>query len=62
MERARYDLIVIGSGPAGEKGAAKAAYFGKNVALVEEAPCYGGIVANTAIPGKAMRKTRSTAS
>ena len=33
-----YDLIVIGSGPAGEKGAAQAAYFGKRVCLVERAP------------------------
>jgi NAD(P) transhydrogenase len=57
VESATYDVIVIGSGPAGEKGAAKAAYFGKKVALVEEAPSYGGIVANTAIPGKAMRET-----
>ena len=31
----RYDLIVIGGGLAGEKGAAQAAYFGKRVALVE---------------------------
>ncbi len=30
-----FDLVVIGSGPAGEKAAAKAAYFGKRVALVE---------------------------
>ena len=29
-----YDLVVIGSGPAGEKGAAQAAYYGKKVALV----------------------------
>src|SRR5258705_246112 len=29
-----YDLIVIGSGPAGEKGAAQAAYFGKRVVLI----------------------------
>jgi len=29
-----FDLIVIGSGPAGEKGAAQAAYFGKRVALL----------------------------
>src|SRR5262245_6573745 len=57
VERAKYDLIVIGSGPAGEKGAAKAAYFGKKVALVERAPGYGGAVANTGIPGKAMRET-----
>src|SRR5262245_23210121 len=57
VKRATYDLIVIGSGPAGEKGAAKAAYFGKNVALVEEAARYGGILTNAAIPGKAMRET-----
>jgi NAD(P) transhydrogenase len=57
VERATYDLIVIGSGPAGEKGAAKAAYFDKKVALVEEAPSYGGAVANTGVPGKAMRET-----
>ena len=52
-----YDLIVIGSGPAGEKGAAQAAYFDKKVALVEEAPSYGGSVANTGVPSKAMRET-----
>jgi len=52
-----YDLIVIGSGPGGEKGAAQAAYFGKKVALVERAPRFGGAMANTGIPGKAMRET-----
>ena len=52
-----YDLIVIGSGPGGEKGAAQAAYFGKKVALVERARRFGGAVANTGIPGKAMRET-----
>lgn len=57
MERATYDLIVIGSGPAGEKGAAQAAYFDNKVALVEAAPRYGGAVANTGVPGKAMRET-----
>ena len=57
MEHAKYDLIVIGSGPAGEKGAAKAAYFGKKVALVEQAPGYGGAVAGTGVPSKAMRET-----
>ena len=31
--RRNYDLVVIGSGPAGEKGAAQAAYFGKRVAV-----------------------------
>ena len=54
---ATYDLIVIGSGPAGEKGAVQAAYFGKKVALVEQAARFGGAVANTGVPGKAMRET-----
>ena len=57
MKTATYDLIVIGSGPGGEKGAAQAAYFGKKVALIERAPRFGGAVANTGIPGKAMRET-----
>src|SRR5215472_9462631 len=57
VKRATYDLIVIGSGPAGEKGAAKAAYFGKKVALVEQAQNCGGAVANTGVPTKAMRET-----
>jgi NAD(P) transhydrogenase len=54
----RYDLIVIGSGPAGEKGAAKAAYFGKRVAIVETAIHVGGAGVNTGtIPSKALRET-----
>jgi len=35
-------VAVIGSGPAGEKGAAQAAYFGKRVALVERSAEVGG--------------------
>ena len=54
----RYDLIVIGSGPAGEKGAAQAAYFGKRVALIERAPHVGGAGVNTGtIPSKTFRET-----
>ena len=53
---AKYDLIVIGAGPAGEKGAAQAAYFGKRVALVEKSPVVGGAVASTSIPFKALRE------
>jgi NAD(P) transhydrogenase len=53
-----YDLIVIGSGPAGEKGAAQAAYFGKRVCIVEKAPKPGGAAVNTGtIPSKALRET-----
>ena len=36
-----YDLVVIGSGPAGEKAATQAAYFGKRVAIVERRPTPG---------------------
>jgi len=53
-----YDLIVIGSGPAGEKGAAKAAYYGKKVAVVERASYLGGTGLNTGtIPSKTLRET-----
>jgi NAD(P) transhydrogenase len=53
-----YDLVVIGSGPAGEKGAAQAAYFGKQVALVERAPHLGGAGLNTGtVPSKTLRET-----
>lgn len=53
-----FDLIVIGSGPAGEKGAAQAAYFGKRVLLVERAAELGGAGINTGtIPSKTLRET-----
>jgi NAD(P) transhydrogenase len=52
-----YDLVVIGSGPAGEKGAAHAAYFGKRVALVERAVELGGTpVSSAGIPTKTLRE------
>lgn len=53
-----YDLIVIGAGPAGEKGAAQAAYFGKRVAIVEKARVVGGACVNTGtVPSKTLRET-----
>ena len=52
-----YDLIVIGSGPAGEKGAAQVAWFGKRVAIVERTPYPGGACVNTGtIPSKTLRE------
>ena len=51
-------MIVIGSGPGGEKGAAQAAYFGKSVALIERAAVLGGAAANTGtLPSKTLRET-----
>ncbi len=53
-----FDLVVIGSGPAGEKGAAQAAYYEKSVAIVEQAPTPGGIAVSSAgIPTKTLRET-----
>jgi NAD(P) transhydrogenase len=54
----KYDLVVIGSGPAGEKGAAQAAYFGKRVAIIERAPQIGGASTNTGtLPSKTLRES-----
>src|ERR1700755_1200635 len=53
-----FDLVVIGSGPAGEKGAAQAAYFGKRVCIVERAPKPGGAAGHAGtIPSKTLRET-----
>src|SRR5580765_1796507 len=52
-----FDLVVIGSGPAGEKGAVQAAYFGKTVALIERAESVGGACVHTGtLPSKTLRE------
>jgi len=54
----RYDLVVIGGGPAAERGAAQAAYFGKRVAVVERQPTPGGAAVHTGtLPSKTLRET-----
>jgi NAD(P) transhydrogenase len=53
-----FDLIVIGCGPAGEKGGAQAAYFGKRVAIIERAQHLGGSCINTGtVPSKTLRES-----
>ena len=53
-----YDLVVLGVGPAGEKGAVQAAYFGKRVACVEAAREPGGAAVHTGtLPSKTLRET-----
>src|SRR6266404_2792229 len=52
-----YDLIVIGSGPGGQRAAIQAAKSGKKVAVIEKRASVGGVCTNTGtIPSKTMRE------
>jgi NAD(P) transhydrogenase len=54
----KFDLIVIGTGPAGEKAAVKAAYFGYKVAIIEKEKVYGGAeVVTGTLPSKTLKET-----
>ena len=58
-----FDLVVIGSGPAGEKAALQAASFGRRVAVIEMESRPGGAMVNTGtIASKALRETALVAS
>src|SRR5919199_3758358 len=53
----RFDLVVIGSGPAGQKGAIAAAKLGKRVAVVDRKEMVGGVCVHTGtIPSKTLRE------
>src|SRR5690348_1775556 len=52
-----FDMIVIGTGPAGQRAAIQAAKSGKRVAVIERRECVGGVCINTGtIPSKTMRE------
>src|SRR5215471_14456333 len=52
-----FDLVVIGSGPAGQKGAIAAAKIGKRVAIVDRSEMIGGVCLHTGtIPSKTLRE------
>lgn len=56
MANYRYDLVVIGAGPAGESAAINASKHGKRVAIVEDKPTIGGGCTHLGtIPSKALR-------
>ncbi|MGD9933222.1 MAG: FAD-dependent oxidoreductase, partial [Dehalococcoidia bacterium] len=58
MDTDQFDMVVIGAGPAGEKAAAQAAYFGHRVAIVEREQNPGGAPVQTGgIPTKTLRET-----
>ncbi len=53
----RYDFLVIGSGPAGQRAAIQAAKLGKSVAIVERKQVVGGVSVHTGtIPSKTLRE------
>lgn len=53
-----YDLLVIGSGPSGQRAAVQAAKLGKRVGIVERKVDIGGVSVHTGtIPSKTMRET-----
>src|SRR5881396_371831 len=52
-----FDILVLGSGPAGHHAAIQAAKLGKKVAVVEKRRSLGGVSVNTGtIPSKTMRE------
>src|ERR1700688_5058583 len=52
-----FDLVVIGSGPGGQRAAIQASKIGKAVAVVEKQAAVGGVCINTGtIPSKTMRE------
>lgn len=54
---AHYDLLVIGTGPAGQKSAVQAAKLGKKVGVIERHEVVGGVCINTGtIPSKSLRE------
>jgi NAD(P) transhydrogenase len=57
MSAAKYDLIVIGSGPSGQRAAVAAAKMKKRVCVIEARSVVGGVCVNTGtIPSKTMRE------
>jgi NAD(P) transhydrogenase len=52
-----YDMVVIGSGPGGQKAAIASAKLGKSVAVIERGDMLGGVCVNTGtIPSKTLRE------
>jgi NAD(P) transhydrogenase len=57
MSTPEYDLVVIGTGPAGQKGAIAAAKARKRVAVIDRTVMIGGVCVHTGtIPSKTLRE------
>jgi NAD(P) transhydrogenase len=58
LKQKHYDLVVIGSGPAGKRSAIQAAKIGKDVLVVEKGQRVGGVSVHTGtVPSKTLRET-----
>jgi NAD(P) transhydrogenase len=63
MPAGRFDIVVIGSGPAGQKSAIQGAKAGRQVLVIEQEPSVGGIcVPRGTIPSKTLRQSALTLS
>jgi len=57
MSNYEFDLVCIGSGPAGQRAAVQASKLGKRVAVIEKQTCVGGVCIETGtIPSKTFRE------
>ena len=57
MEKLTTDLVVIGSGPAGQKAAIQAVKLGKQVIVIDQLPAPGGnCLYSGTIPSKSLRE------
>jgi NAD(P) transhydrogenase len=56
MDEQRFDLLVIGAGPAGQKGALAAAWRGMRVAVIDRLEALDGPVSQGTIPSKTLRE------
>jgi NAD(P) transhydrogenase len=53
-----YDVLIVGSGPGGQKAAIQAAKLGKKVAIIEKSPFIGGAGIHTGtLPSKTLRES-----
>ena len=51
-----YDMVIVGSGPAGHGAAVQATKLGKRVAVIERLPNIGGETVNVGTPSKTIRE------
>ena len=52
-----FDMLIIGSGPAGKRAAVQAAKLGKDVAIIERSDQVGGVSVHTGtVPSKTLRE------